>query len=188
MYLLLLSNDCSSIQALLLPGTFMVSIGKTPLSVAFAIANFPFSPTAFQPPNSVISFTVPGSTFCSSPRASISFTFLLFSITFGNVCNFSTSSSTLAFARGAVYTLFAAGSVSVVAPSVRNGLFLSRACPLRESCLPEFAIELLSVAFSVLLAFLPTVAFPSVVSSLGLSTCALGLLRKPLFTVIKSLL
>ena len=104
MYLLLLSNDCSSIQALLLLGTFMVSIGKTPLSVAFAIANFPFSPTAFQPPNSVISFTVPGSTFCSSPRASISFTFLLFSITFGNVCNFSTSSSTLAFARGAVYT------------------------------------------------------------------------------------
>ena len=72
--------------------------------------------------------------------------------------------------------------------SVRNGLFASRACPLRESCCPEFAIELLSVAFSVLLAFLPTVSFPSVVSSLGLSTCALGLLRKPLFTVVKSLL
>ena len=78
---------------------------------------------------------------------------------------------------------------SVVAASpVRNGLFASRACPLRGSCFPEFAIELVPVAFSVLLAFLPTVAFPSVVSSLGLSTCALGLLRKPLFTVIKSLL
>ena len=79
-------------------------------------------------------------------------------------------------------------SSAVVAASVRNGLFPSRARPLRGSCFPEFAIELVPVAFSVLLAFLPTVAFPSVVSSLGLSTCALGLLRKPLFTVIKSLL
>ena len=69
---------------------------------------------------------------------------------------------------------------------VRNGLFLSNAFPLRSSLEPEFAIEFVSAAFSVLLAFLPTVAFPSVVSSLGLSTCTLGLLRKPLFAVIKS--
>ena len=109
-------------------------------------------------------------------------------ITLDKPFNLVSSPSTSSLALGSSKTCFASGSVSVVVPSVRNGLFLSRACPLRESCCPEFAIELVPVAFSVLLAFLPTVAFPSVVSSLGLSTCALGLLRKPLFTVVKSLL
>ena len=82
-------------------------------------------------------------------------------ITLDKPFNLVSSPSTSSLALGSSKTCFASGSVSVVVPSVRNGLFLSRACPLRGSCFPEFAIELLSVAFSVLLAFLPTVAFPS---------------------------
>ena len=101
-YLLFLSNDCSSIQAWFVLGILIVSRGKTPLSVAFAIANFPFSPTAFHPPNSVISFTVPGSTFFSSPRVFISFTFALFSITSGRFFNALTNVPKLASALGAV--------------------------------------------------------------------------------------
>ena len=172
----------------------MVSNGKIPFSVFLATANFPLlsvSFTAFQPPKLSIFFTSPFPTPVASPRLSICFEILsLFSILVVRDLSLLERSSTVSSSlpSNPVYTWFASGSVSVVVPSVRNGLFLSRACPLRGSCFPEFAIELVPVAFSVLLAFLPTVAFPSVVSSLGLSTCALGLLRKPLFTVIKSLL
>ena len=172
----------------------IVSNGKIPFSVFLAMANFPspsLSITAFQPAKLLIFFTFPFSTPVASPRLSICFEILsLFSILPARFLSLLESSSTVSSSlpSNPVYTWFASGSVSVVVPSVRNGLFLSRACPLRGSCFPEFAIELVPVAFSVLLAFLPTVAFPSVVSSLGFSTCALGLLRKPLFTVIKSLL
>ena len=169
---------------------FIVSSGNTSSAVFLAMANVPACPsawfTAFQPPNSLISATLPTATPLESPIAFIFWIFELFSTVSWRPCNLSDKSFTLAFALGAAYTWFAAGSVSVVVSPVRNGLFLSRACLLRGSRCPEFAIELVPVAFSVLLAFLPTVAFPSVVSSLGLSTCTLGLLRKPLFTVIKS--
>ena len=53
--------------------------------------------------------------------------------------------------------------------SVRNGLLLSNAFPFRSSLEPEFAIELDSEVFSVLVAFLPTVDFPFVVSTATVS-------------------
>ena len=58
--------------------------------------------------------------------------------------------------------------------SVRNGLFLSNTFPLRSSLEPEFAIELDSEDFSVFVAFLPTVAFPFVVSTAGASFFSSG--------------
>ena len=58
--------------------------------------------------------------------------------------------------------------------SVRNGLFLSNAFPLRSSLEPEFAIEFVSAAFSVFVAFLPTVDFPFVVSTAGASFFSSG--------------
>ena len=84
-YLLFLSNDCSPIYAAARsPKIFIVSTGNTPLSVTLAIANFPALPsscfTAFQPPNSVISATLPAVTLFSAPKVFISCTFLLFSI------------------------------------------------------------------------------------------------------------
>ena len=164
-----MSNDCSSIQAALPPVTLTVSTGKTPLSVAFAIANFPFSPTAFQPPNSLISITFPGATFFSLPSVFISFIFLLLSTTLGNLLNVFAKVSKSAFSAGALKTWFAEGSASVVSTSVRNGLLLSNAFPLRSSLEPEFAIELDSDAFSVFVAVTPTVAFPFVVSTAGAS-------------------
>ena len=60
------------------------------------------------------------------------------------------------------------------AVSVRNGLFLSNAFPLRSSLEPEFAIEFVSAAFSVFVAFLPTVDFPFVVSTAGASFFSSG--------------
>ena len=60
------------------------------------------------------------------------------------------------------------------AASVRNGLFLSNIFPLRSSLEPEFAIELDSEDFSVFVAFLPTVAFPFVVSTVGASFFSSG--------------
>ena len=53
--------------------------------------------------------------------------------------------------------------------SVRNGLLLSNAFPLRSSLKPAFVIELDSEDFSVLVAFLPTVSFPFVVLTAGAS-------------------
>ena len=144
-----------------------VSIGNTPASVFLAIANLPLSPTAFHPPNSLISLTLPLSTFRAFPKVSISCTFLLFSITLGRFFNLSARVVKSAFSAGAVYVWFAAGSVFVVAASVRKALFLSNAFPLRSSLEPEFAIELESEAFSVFVALIPTVAFPFVVSTAG---------------------
>ena len=117
-YLLFLSTDCSPIQAVLFaPTVLIVSIGKTPLSVALATTNFPAFPsawfTAFQPPNSVISFTFPASTPVVAPTPSILLIFVLFWIALGNCSSFSFNSSSPAFARGAVYTWFAASSLVV---------------------------------------------------------------------------
>ena len=58
--------------------------------------------------------------------------------------------------------------------SVRNGLFVSNTFPLRSSLEPEFAIELDSEDFSVFVAFLPTVAFPFVVSTAATSFLSSG--------------
>ena len=58
--------------------------------------------------------------------------------------------------------------------SVRNGLFVSNIFPLRSSLEPEFAIELDSEDFSVFVAFLPTVAFPFVVSTAATSFFSSG--------------
>ena len=117
-YLLFLSTDCSPIQAVLFcPTVLIVSIGKTPLSVALATTNFPALLsawfTAFQPPNSVISFTFPASTPVVAPTPSILLIFVLFWIALGNCSSFSFNSSSPAFARGAVYTWFAASSLVV---------------------------------------------------------------------------
>ena len=117
-YLLFLSTDCSPIQAVLFcPTVLIVSIGKTPLSVALATTNFPALSsawfTAFQPPNSVISFTFPASTPVVAPTPSILLIFVLFWIALGNCSSFSFNSSSPAFARGAVYTWFAASSLVV---------------------------------------------------------------------------
>ena len=156
------------------------------------MANFPGSPstvTAFHPPNSSISTTCPLSTCLAFPSSSIFWIFSLFWIVSGNDFNLFERVFTSAPSTGLSNTWVAdVSSVVLGVVPVRNGLFLSNAFPLRSSLEPEFAIEFVSAAFSVLLAFLPTVAFPSVVSSLGLSTWALGLLRKPLLAVIKSLL
>ena len=65
-------------------------------------------------------------------------------------------------------------SVVLGVVSVRNGLFLSNTFPLRSSLEPEFAIELDSEDFSVFVAFLPTVAFPFVVSTAGASFFSSG--------------
>ena len=151
-----------------------VSIGNTPASVFLAIANLPLSPTAFHPPNSWISLTLPFLTFRAFPKVSISWIFLLFSIKFGKFFNSFDNVSKLASAAGAVYVWLAAGSVSVVAASVRNGLFVSKAFPLRSSLEPEFAIELDSEDFSVFVALIPTVAFPFVGSTAGASFFSSG--------------
>ena len=99
---------------------------------------------------------------------------MLFWTASGNFNNSLLSSFKSAFSAGAVYVWFAAGSVFVVAASVRKALFLSNAFPLRSSLEPEFAIELESDAFSVFVAFLPTVAFPFVVSTAGASFFSSG--------------
>ena len=131
--------------------------------------------TAFQPPNSWISFTVPFSTCLLSPKAFISLaSFVLFSTVAPNPNNLFAKVFKSAFSAGAVYVWFADGSVSVVDESVRNGLLLSNAFPWRSSLEPELAIELEFDAFSVLVAFLPTVAFPFVVSTSGASFFSAG--------------
>ena len=75
-------------------------------------------------------------------------------------CSFAASGSVLAVVLGVV--------------SVRNGLFLSNAFPLRSSLEPEFAIEFVSAAFSVFVALTPTVDFPFVVSTAGASFFSSG--------------
>ena len=60
------------------------------------------------------------------------------------------------------------------AVSVRNGLFLSNAFPLRSSLEPEFTIEFVSTAFSVFVALTPAVSFPFVVSTAGASFFSSG--------------
>ena len=126
--------------------------------------------TAFQPPNSLISLTVPFSTCLLSPKAFISLaSFVLFSTVAPNPNNLSANSFKLAFSAGAVYVWFAAVSsfvVFVFAPA-RNRLLLFNAFPWRLSLAPEFAIELESEDFSVFVAWRPTVGFPFVVSSAG---------------------
>ena len=150
--------------------TFTVSIGYTPASVLRAIANFPFLPsaeTADQPPNSSISFTSPACTFLRRPTSSIEANLVSLLIEESNPFKLLANSATLALSPGNVYVWFADGSVSVVAPSVRNGLLLSNAFPWRLSLAPEFAIELESEDFSVFVAWRPTVGFPFVVSPAG---------------------
>ena len=96
----------------------IVSTENTSRSVFLAIANLPCCPsedTALQPPNSVISFTLPASTPVVAPTSSILLTLVLFWIALGNSWSFSFNSSSPAFTCGAVYTWFASGSVSVVA-------------------------------------------------------------------------
>ena len=51
---------------------------------------------------------------------------------------------------------------------------VSNAFPLRSSLEPECAIELVSVAFSVFVALIPTVAFPFVVSTADASFFSSG--------------
>ena len=60
------------------------------------------------------------------------------------------------------------------AVSVRNGLFLSNAFPLRSSLEPEFTIEFVSAAFSVFVALTPAVSFPFVVSTAATSFLSSG--------------
>ena len=154
--------------------TFTVSIGNTPSLVLRAIANFPFLPsaeTADQPPNSSISFTSPACTFLRRPTSSIEANLVSLLIEESNPFKLLANSVTLALSPGNVYVWFAAASVS---PSVRNGLLLSNAFPWRSSLEPEFAIEFVSAAFSVFVAFLPTVAFPFVVSTAGASFFSVG--------------
>ena len=117
----------------------------------------------------------------------MSWIFVLFWTASGNFNNSLLSSFKSAFSAGAVYVWFAAGSVSVVAASVpiRNGLLASNAFPLRSSLEPEFAIELESDVFSVFDAFLPTVAFPFVVSTAGASFFSSGFVCNFVVATIK---
>ena len=75
--------------------------------------------------------------------------------------------------------------VSVVFASVRNGLLLSNAFPLRSSLEPEFAIEFVSAAFSVFVALILTVAFPFVVSTAGASFLSSGFVCNFVVATIK---
>ena len=131
--------------------------------------------TAFQPPNSSISFTVPFSTFLLAPKVFISLASLaLFSTVAFKSNSFLANVFKSASSSGSLYVWFADGSLSVVAPSVLKAFSLFRAFPFLSSLVPEFAIELDSVTFSVFSAFLPTVGFPFVVSTSGVSFFSVG--------------
>ena len=98
-----LSNACSRNQTVSLSVELIVSRGYTPSSVLLAMAKTPPS-TAFQPPNSLISFTVPFSTCLLSPKAFISLaSFVLFSTVAPNPNNLSARVFKSAFSAGAVY-------------------------------------------------------------------------------------
>ena len=71
-------------------------------------------------------------------------------------------------------TLFVVASCVAAVASVLNALSLSISFPLRGSFEPEFSIEFESDFFSVFSAFLPTVSFPSVVSTAGASFFSVG--------------
>ncbi len=79
------------------------------------------------------------------------------------------------------------GCVTAVA-SVLNAFSLSISFPLRGSFEPVFSIEFESDFFSVFSAFLPTVSFPLVVSTAGVSFFSVDLFFNPELTVITSLL
>ena len=85
-------------------------------------------------------------------------------------------------------TLFVVASCVAAVASVLNALSLSISFPLRGSFEPEFSIEFESDFFSVFSAFLPTVSFPLVVSTAGVSFFSAGLFFNPELTVITSLL
>ena len=85
-------------------------------------------------------------------------------------------------------TLFVVASCVAAVASVLNALFLSISFPLRESLDPVFSIELDSDLFSVFSAFLPTVAFPLVVSTAGVSFFSTGLAFNLVFAVVTNLL
>ena len=86
--------------------------------------------TAFQPPNSVISITVPFGTFLLLPISSIVFeSFVLFSTVASKFIRVVAKVFKSAFSAGAVYVRFASISVFAGSASVRNGLLLSNAFP-----------------------------------------------------------
>ena len=111
--------------------------------------------------------------------------FELFSTVGSNANNALTKVFKSASSAGAVYVWFADGSSFVVAASVRNGLFVFNTFPLRSSLEPEFAIELESDAFSVFVAFLPTVGFPFVVSTASASFFSTGFVCNFVVATIK---
>ncbi len=69
-----------------------------------------------------------------------------------------------------------------------KALSLSNTFPLRESRDPVFSIELVPAFGSVFSAFLPTVSFPLVVSTSGVSFFSTGLLFNLELAVVKSFL
>ena len=74
----------------------------------------------------------------------------------------------LPFTIATFVAFVARGSVLVTVlgvESVRNGLFVSNAFPLRSSLEPEFAIELDSKVFSALVSFLPSLNLSVVLSN-----------------------
>lgn len=85
---------------------------------------------------------------------------------------------------------FEYGSSTVGAwfPSVLNPTPLSIAFSLRESWEPVFSIELVPAFGSVFSALLPTVSFPLVVSTSGVSFFSTGLVFNLTLAVVTSLL
>ena len=81
-------------------------------------------------------------------------------------------------------TLFVVASCVAAVASVLNALSLSITFPLRGSLDPVLSIELESDFFSVFSAFLPTVSFPLVVSTAGVSFFSTGLAFNFAFTVV----
>ena len=71
--------------------------------------------------------------------------------------------------------------------SALNALFLSNACPLRESLDPVSSIKLDSDFFSVFSAFLPTVGCPLVVSTSGVSFFSTGFAFNLVLAVVTNL-
>ena len=101
-YSVLLSNACSCNQTVSSSVELIVSRGYTSSSVFLAMANLP-PPTAFQPPNSSISFTAPFATSLLSPKLSIFCeSFVLFSTVESNPFSFSTKVPKSAFSAGDV--------------------------------------------------------------------------------------
>ena len=85
-------------------------------------------------------------------------------------------------------TLFVVASCVAAVASVLNALFSSNALPLRGSFEPVFSIEFDSDFFSVFSAFLPTVSFPLVVSTAGVSFFSTALAFNLVLAVVTNLL